>query len=154
MVIPLLNVLSQEGGEDWLHDAGIDVPPSALDGNRAPTPDELRAILERLAGVTVRFHESGHRWYASAHAGASGDAASANDFGEVSILGEGADEVGASAGTRFAFRGGDRRAHLRIVQELSAQLGPQVYCAASDGTPVLVCEDGERTAASPEPEEA
>jgi len=71
----------------------------------------------------------------------------------VSILGEGADEAGGSAGTRFAFRGGDRRAHLRIVQELSVELGPQVYCAASDGTPVLVCPDVERARPRPEPEE-
>lgn len=150
IVMPLRSVLSKEGGQQWLTDARIHLPALDLRHNRAPTLDELRALLQRLEGVEVQYYEARNRWYASAHSPNPGDLQLNNDFGEASIITKD-DNGAATTPTHLAFRGGDRAVHWRITQELSRELGPQVYLAASDGTPVLITAETDLPPASSHP---
>src|SRR4029450_5014115 len=147
IVLPLRSVVSKEGGQQWLTDAGVHLPTLDLQHNRAPTLDELRALLHHLEGVQVQDYEARNRWYASAHSPNRGGLRLTNNFGEASLIIK--DDTGVpKAPTHVAFHGGDRAVHWRITQELSRELGPQVYLAASDGTPVLITAETDLPPAS------
>jgi hypothetical protein len=63
-VITLAEAMQTPSTRDWLALAGVHLPATTPSG-RMPAPAEMKAVLENLSGVRVRYQITGSTWQAS-----------------------------------------------------------------------------------------
>ena len=107
-------------------------PPPPSDPSRNPSPQELRAVLDELAGYSTSYSLSPGNWQASVEATAGFRLFRRETL--ISVVGYSVDEA---APHLFYFEG-DARLNILIVERLSRLCGPLFVFPDTGARPVLV----------------
>jgi hypothetical protein len=127
-VITLAEAMQTPSTRDWLTLAGVHLPATTPSG-RMPAPAEVKAVLENLSGVRVRYQISDSTWQASV--------TSRKDVSWASL------RFGAYAGNPqdsqpFIFEDGWDEVVLLVASRVARLCGPLVLLHDSGAAPQVV----------------